>query len=116
VRSLLERIGGAPTIARIVEDFYGRLTHDPRVLHHFDPKRLPSLKVAQCAWLASVLGGEGTPPADLRAAHAHLVITDDQVNAVITHLDGAMEAAGVDAEVRRQAIALISRLWHARHF
>ena len=117
MRSLFERLGGAPVLARVVDDFYERLTHDPRVLHHFDPKRLPSLKVAQCAWLTSTLGGgTGAPVADLRAAHQHLVITDDQVSAVVTHLDGAFEGAGVDPEVRRQVMALVSRLWYARMF
>jgi hemoglobin len=117
VRSLFERIGGAPVIARIVDDFYERLTHDPRVLHHFDAKRLPALRAAQCAWIASTLGGgTGGPVPDLRDAHQHLVITDDQVAAVITHLDAAIEDAGVEAEVRRQVMALVSRLWYARLF
>jgi hemoglobin len=117
MRSLYERIGGADTIATIVDDFYERLTHDPRVLHHFDERRLPSLKLAQCAWLTSTLGGEtSTPRADLAEAHKHLDINDSQVAAVVGHLDAAIGAAGVDDELRRQAMALISRLWFARVF
>lgn len=117
MRSLYERVGGAATISRVVDDFYERLTQDPRVLHHFDPKRLPTLRAAQCRWLSNTLGGgDGEPVADLRAAHQHLTITDDQVTAVVGHLDASFEHAGVDAEVRRQAMSLVSRLWFARLF
>lgn len=117
MRTLYERMGGADTVNAIVDDFYDRLTHDPRVLHHFDERRLPSLKIAQCNWLTSTLGGEtDTPRADLAEAHKHLDITDAQVAAVVGHLDAAIGSAGVDDDLRRQAMAVISRLWFARVF
>jgi hemoglobin len=117
MRSLYERIGGAETIAAVVEDFYDRLTHDPRVLHHFDERRMPSLKIAQCAWLTSTLGGDPSAPrADLAEAHKHLDITDAQVAAVVGHLDAAFGGAGLDDDLRRQVMAVISRLWFARVF
>ena len=117
MRTLYERIGGGRTIVRVVDDFYERLTQDPRVLHHFDPSRLPALKAGQCAWLANALGSGGSNPvADLREAHAHLEITDDQVAAVVGHLDAALATTGVDDELRRQVMALVSRLWFARTF
>lgn len=117
MRSLYERIGGGRTIVRVVDDFYDRLTHDPRVLHHFDPQRLPTLKAGQCAWLANVLGSDANDPvADLREAHARLEITDDQVAAVVGHLDASLAATGVEDELRRQVMALVSRLWFARTF
>ena len=117
MRTLFERIGGGQAIARIVDDFYDRLTRDPRVLHHFDPKRLPSLKAGQCAWLTNTLGGTTNAPIpDLRVAHEKLTITDDQVAAVISHLDAAIAAAGIDPEVRRQVMSLVARLWYARLF
>jgi len=117
MRSLYERVGGGRAIVRVVDEFYDRLTRDPRVLHHFDPGRLPSLKAGQCAWLANALGSGGTDPvADLREAHAHLEISDDQVAAVVGHLDASLASAGVDDELRRQVMALVSRLWFARTF
>lgn len=117
MKSLYERIGGAQAIAHVVDDFYDRLTQDPRVLHHFDKKRLPSLKAGQCTWIAHTLGGPVTQPVpDLRQAHASLEITDEQVAAVVTHLDQSLEAAGVDTELRRQVMSLVARLWFARSF
>ena len=116
-RTLYERIGGAPAVAAVVDDLYERLTHDPRVLHHFDPARLESLKAGQRRWFTSVLGGadESDRP-DLAAAHRDVAITDEQVAVVVGHLDRALEDAGVDAAQRRQVMALVSRLWHARVF
>lgn len=117
MRTLFERIGGTSAIERLVDNFYDRLTHDPRVLHHFDGHRLPSLKHGQCVWLTNALGGptSETIP-DLRAAHSKLEITDEQVAAVVAHLDQAVEASGIDDEVRRQVMALVARLWFARSF
>ena len=117
MRTLFERIGGAASIENVVDDFYDRLTRDPRVLHHFDPTRLTALKAGQRAWLATALGSpRNEPAADLRQAHRHLVISDEQVSAVLGHLEAAFNAAGVDAELNRQAMSLIARLWHARVF
>ena len=116
-RTLYERIGGGEVVAAVVDDLYERLTHDPRVLHHFDPSRLESLKAGQRRWFTSVLGGsdEADRP-DLAAAHRNVPITDEQVTVVVGHLDRALADAGVDQLQRRQVMALVSRLWHARVF
>jgi hemoglobin len=117
MRSLFDRIGGTKAIETVVDDFYGRLVGDPRVLHHFHEERLPSLKTAQVHYLSYVLGADVAPPTtDLGAAHRNLDITDDQVRAVIDHLDEALDAAGVDDELRRQVMGLVGRLWYARLF
>lgn len=117
MRSLFERLGGRSAITAVVEDFYQRLTGDPRVLHHFAEERLPSLRAAQVAWMTQAFGGTpGQPMADLEAAHRGLEITDEQVAAVLEHLDAALSAAGVDADLHRQAMAIVSRLWYARVF
>jgi truncated hemoglobin YjbI len=87
------------------------------VLHFFDDDRLPSLKDAQRRWFRSVLGGAPADDRpDLAAAHAHLVITDEQVAVVLGHLDGAMSDAGVGDDLRRQVLSLVGRLWLARVF
>jgi hemoglobin len=117
MRTLYERIGGRRTIAKTVDDFCERLTHDPRVLHQFEFDRLDSLKAGHRAWLANALGSlDDGPVADLREAHRHLEISNEQVNAVMTHLDAAFDTAGIDDELRRQVMSLITRLWYARLF
>jgi truncated hemoglobin YjbI len=54
--------------------------------------------------------------ADLGAAHRDLDITDDQVTAVLAHLEAALGDAGVDPELQRQAMSIVARLWFARVF
>ncbi len=117
MRTLYERIGGAASITIVVDELYDRLTCDPRVSHHFDPARLTAQKAGQCAWLATAFGSPHSEPAtDLRQAHRHLEISDEQVTAVLGHLEAALGVAEVDDELRRQAMSLITRLWYARVF
>lgn len=117
MRTLFDRLGGRSAITAVVDDFYDRLTRDPRVLHQFAEERLPSLRAAQVAWLTTAFGGApGQPMADLAAAHRDLDITDDQVTAVLAHLEGALSDAGVDPELQRQAMSIVGRLWFARVF
>ena len=117
MRTLYDRVGGDATIAVVIADFYDRLTRDPRVLHHFPPSRIESLQDAQRRWFRSVLGGGGDDDRpDLGKAHAHLVITDEQVRAVLEHLEESLEAGGVADEPRRQTMSLVTRMWLARAF
>ena len=117
MRSLYERIGGDAAIAAVVDELYVRLTQDPRVQHHFHPERLDSLKAAQRRWFRAVLGGADVDDRpDIAAAHKHLVITDEQVEAVLGHLDAAIDGLGTDAEVRRRVMSLVTRMWYARQF
>ena len=117
MNSLYERIGGRAALTRVVDDFYDRLAADPRVLHHFPDDRLPRLRAAQVEWLTGALGGApGEPLADLAAAHRDVDITDEQVAVVVAHLDGVIADAGVHPELRRQVMAVVSRLWYARVF
>lgn len=117
MRTLYDRVGGDVAIAGVVDELYARLTTDPRVQHHFHPERLDSLKAAQRRWFKAVLGGaDANDRPDIGAAHKHLVITDDQVEAVLGHLDGAIAGQGTEPEVRRQVMALVRRMWYAREF
>lgn len=117
MRPLYEQVGGEDVITVVVDELYRRLTSDPRVLHHFASTRVDHLKREQRRWFRSVLGGsdESDRP-DLSQTHRHLVITEEQVAAVLLHLDASLAKAGIDDDPRRKTMSLISRLWHARAF
>lgn len=116
-RSLYESIGGDATVAAVVDELYVRLQADPLVEHFFEPVRLPSLKAGQRRWFRAVLGGgEDQPRPDLARAHAELDITDQQVAAVLGHLEACLADAGVRDQDRRRVMAVVGRLWHARTF
>jgi hemoglobin len=108
-------IGGHDAVVAVVDRFYQRLTADPRVRHHFDPVRLPSLKEAQVKWFTAVLSGDD-PPSDLAEAHAHLQITDDQVTAVLGHLQDVLVDLGVSRVLCRAVDGTVRRMWYARQF
>jgi hemoglobin len=114
--TLFDSIGGAAAVALVVDRLYERLVGDQTVGHQFEPSRLPSLKAAQRRWFQAALSGASMQPSDLERAHAHLEITDEQVNAVLGHLDEVLSEAGVDMRDRRAVMAVVSRLWTARRF
>jgi len=114
--TLYDAVGGAPCIAAVVDELYERLQSDPVVRHHFTPERLPSIKDGQRRWFASVLGGAEVTPPDLAQAHAELQITDEQVAAVMGHLEQSLHDSGVDATTTRRVLAVVGRLWYARNF
>src|SRR4051812_11967599 len=113
---LLTAIGGETAVATIVDALYERLIADPLVRHHFEPERLESLKAGQRAWFTAALSGSGELPADLADVHARLHIDDEQVAAVLGHLDAILGDTGVTLRLRRAVVSLISRLWYARRF
>jgi hemoglobin len=115
VTALLDAVGGRDVVVVVVDGFYERLVSDPAVRHHFAPDRMASLKAAQVRWFEAVLQGD-PPPADLRDVHAHLDITDDEVDIVIAHLADVLLEIDLDPRLRRAIMALVSRLWHARAF
>jgi hypothetical protein len=62
-------------------------------------------------------GDDGTVRTELdAAAHRHLEITDDQIRAVLGHLDRALAAAEINTSLRTKVIAVVTRLWYARRF
>ena len=113
--ALYDAAGGREAIVLVVDELYDRLMADATLMHHFRPERLPSLKDAQVRWFTAVLCGD-EPPGDLHEIHAHLDITDDDVGALIAHLDELLTDLGWDPRVHRAMVALVSRLWHARQF
>lgn len=109
-------VGGQAMVAYIVDALYERLVADPLVGHHFRPERLESLKAAQCTWFAAALSGAEHLPIDLAATHAHLVITDAEVGAVLGHLEAILTTTPLSVRVRRAVMSRVGRLWHARQF
>jgi hemoglobin len=114
--TLFDAIGGAPAVAVVVDRLYERLVVDETVAHQFDPDRLASLKAAQRRWFEAALSGASVLPSDLDKAHSNLDITDEQVNAVLGHLDEVLAGAGVGTRDRRAVMAVVGRLWSARKF
>ncbi|MFC5748241.1 group I truncated hemoglobin [Actinomadura rugatobispora] len=94
--SIYDAIGGAPAVQAAVDDFYTRVTADPRLSGFFSDVDMRRLKSHQRAFIAAAIGGpqiyEGR---DMAAAHAGLDIADAHFDAVVGHLVDTLTALGV---------------------
>jgi truncated hemoglobin YjbI len=121
-KTLYEKYGGAPTVAKVVDDAVVGLLADPVTAPFFaglgqpgnsSPDRLKSCLRLQ---FTAVLGGPATYPGrndrgdmcvDMIAAHSRLGITGPVFDRFITDLAGVLKADGVsDADIATVAPVL----------
>ena len=105
-----QRIGGQPTVDRIVDRFYDRMDtlEEARVIRALHTEDLSTIRLVLKKYLAEWLGG---PPAytqerghpRLRARHLPFSIGDEERDAWMLCMRGAMEEVVAD-EVAREAI------------
>ena len=97
--SIYDAIGGAPAVQAAVDDFYSRVTADPKLEKFFTDVDMRRLKGHQRAFITAAIGGpqiyEGR---DMGAAHAGLDIADEHFDAVVGHLVDTLASLGVPEE------------------
>lgn len=94
--SLYEKLGGSDAIEGVVDEFYDRVLADESLAPFFEDVPMDRLRDHQVAFLTAVTGGpDEYHGADMRAAHAHLELTDDDFDAVAGHLTDALRAFDV---------------------
>jgi hemoglobin len=95
--SLYERLGGVAAISAAVDDFYRRVTADPRLAPYFTNTDMAALRRHQVAMLAAATGGPNEYRGRIMAeAHAGRSITDEHFDAVVGHLVETLQSLGVD--------------------
>jgi hemoglobin len=102
-----ERIGGQPTVDRIIDAFYDNMETLPeaKIIRALHPEDLSSTRVVLKKYLAEWLGG---PPAysqerghpRLRARHLPFKIGDEERDAWMFCMRRAMESTVTDEEAR----------------
>lgn len=94
--SLYERLGGAPALALVVDDFYARVLSDADLAPFFAGVNMPRLKARQVDFLTTVFGGPRLYRGpSMRLTHSGMGITSAHFDAVAAHLVGALRWAGV---------------------
>jgi len=101
-----ETIGSEASVAEAVEKFYSKLTSDPDTAEFFENTDVAELQTRQRMFLTAALGGpDAYEGRDMRAAHAHLHLTEEHFDLFLDHLVETLTELGFEpsriAEVRR---------------
>lgn len=95
-RSVYEELGGSAAVEAVVDDFYTRVLDDERLVSYFEDTDMADLRAHQVQFISSVAGGPVEyDGADMREAHAHLDLGDEEFDAVAAHLEAALRENGV---------------------
>ncbi len=104
--ALYRALGGEAAIRHFTDDFYDRMLADPRIARYFDGVNAAYLKRVLADYFCVVAGGPCTyDGVSMKDAHAHLGIDRAAFNALVEHLQSAMENAGVPFGVQNQLLA-----------
>lgn len=90
-KTIFEAVGGHDALHAVVETFYMRLVTDRNLCKYFLSISMGKMRWLQQAFLTWQLGGPNEyTGTDMRSAHAHLGISDDDYDATVEHLVAAV--------------------------
>ncbi|MBV0926076.1 group 1 truncated hemoglobin [Halomicroarcula limicola] len=96
-QTIYREIGGRDAVEAVVADFYDRVLSDERLTPYFEGMDMDELRAHQIQFISAVAGGPVDYGGDdMREAHAHLDITEEDFEAVGDYLESALRANGVD--------------------
>lgn len=118
-RPLFERLGGAATVTRVVDDFVALASADPKVnftragqptAWEPTPTKVALLKKRLVEFIATATGGDlsynGT---DMVTAHRGMNISDAEFDALAADLKSALEKHAVPAREQAELMAVVNR-------
>lgn len=101
--TIYDRIGGAPAVQELAENFYRKMLSDERVSHFFDDIDMDAQIAKQTAFLTMVTGGPANYTGrDMRNAHTHLLkrgLNDEHVDIVIHYLGETLAELGASQDI-----------------
>ncbi|MDA8354576.1 MAG: globin [Firmicutes bacterium] len=104
--TIYDRIGGYPTISRIVEAFYPRVQRDPLLAPIF-PDDIRPVMEKQRLFLTQFFGGPPLytrkyGPPRMRARHLPFPITPQRAEAWLRCMAKALDEVGIEGKVREE--------------
>jgi len=115
--SMFERIGGAPTIERLVDRFYARMDTLPeaRTIRAMHAPDLGPVKEVLRRYLGEWMGGPKRYSAErghprLRQRHMGFPIGNEERDAWLTCMRGALDETVADVAAREEIYGLLARL------
>lgn len=107
--TLYQALGGRDAIQAFTNDFYASMLADPRLAPFFDGINVKHLQRALADYFCVVAGGpcvyEGV---GMKDAHAHLGLSKGDFNALVEHLQRAMDRAGVPFATQNRLLARLA--------
>lgn len=106
---LYQELGGREAIQRFTDDFYARLLQDSRLAPFFDGINRRHLERVLADYFCVVAGGPCVyDGVSMKDAHAHLAIRQRDFNALVEHLQRAMDAAGLPFATQNRLLARLA--------
>lgn len=103
--SLFQKYGGFAKISRIVLAFYDKALDSDQIGEHFDGIDMKRLVDHQTKFISSLLGGPAEFADDrLKQLHAHLKITDADMDEMVRLLAETLDEFGFEAADRDSII------------
>ncbi|MEO1378572.1 MAG: group 1 truncated hemoglobin [Cyanobacteria bacterium J06635_10] len=109
--TLYEKIGGQPTLEKVVDDFHGRIMADASLSGFFAKTDMGKQRTNQIAFFSQILGG----PKDYKGramdtTHTGMSLQQSHFDAIAKHLTESMTSSGVSADDAKAAMAEVEKL------
>jgi hemoglobin len=109
--SIYQSIGGSTAVAEAVEKFSTRLTSDPEIAVFSERADMDELATRQSMFITAALGGpDAYEGRDMRAAHAHLQITDADFDSFLDRLVESLADLGATPARSAEVIEALAPL------
>ena len=103
------QFGGQAGLEALVEDLLARSLEDPRIQRHFVAVDLVNLHARLVEQFCAELGGPCTYGGrSMAESHAALGVTEADFNALVEHLQAAMQAGGVPRAAQNRLLARLA--------
>ena len=100
-------------IQRIIDDFVGRITTDPRIGRRFNGANLDRLNLLLVQQVCYLTGGPCQYTGkDMKTTHASMGLTSDDFNALAEDLQLSMDREGVSFMAQNQLLAKLAPMQH----
>ena len=109
--SLYEKIGGQPTIEKVVDDFHKRILADSTVSGFFNNTDMEKQRDRQIGFFSLIMGG----PKDYKGrsmdeTHTGMGLQQPHFDAITKHLANSMTSSGVSADDTKAAMEAVEKL------
>jgi hemoglobin len=106
---LYDKIGGQPTIEKIVDEFHKRIMADSSLSGFFAGTNMAKQRTNQIAFFTQLLDGpKQYAGRAMDKTHTGMSLQQSHFDAIVKHLSASMAAAGVSADDTTAALAQVA--------